>query len=100
MAKVEVSTKPSGEFRSCLPDLDHPRFKTMQQQDAHEYVEAFLSKQNPPWLYNLFRHWRDLFEEPYKGITNDGKELHRDMDFNFNTGLCRHSEGRPIHAPG
>lgn len=72
---VVPSTKPSGQFRKWLPDLKHPRFTTMQNQNAHEYVDAFKKDQNPPWLYNLYVHWRELFQEPYKGITNDG-ELH------------------------
>lgn len=45
----------------------------MQSQDAYEYVDAFKTRQNPPWLYNLYVHWRELFHEPYKGITNDGE---------------------------
>ncbi|KAE9978459.1 hypothetical protein EG328_001457 [Venturia inaequalis] len=44
----------------------------MQSQDAYQYVDAFKTRQNPPWLYNLYVHWRELFHEPYKGITNDG----------------------------
>jgi hypothetical protein len=69
---VDVSIKPSGEFRSCLPDLNQPRFTAAREQDAHEYVNDFLTMQHPPWLYNLYMHWQDLYQEPYKGITNDG----------------------------
>lgn len=70
---VVPSTKPAGEFRKWLPDLKHPRFTAMQNQDAYEYVNEFKTDQNPPWLYNLYVHWRELFHEPYKGITNDGE---------------------------
>lgn len=45
----------------------------MRTQDAHEYVKAFKNSQHPPWLFNLYLHWRELFQEPYKGITTDGK---------------------------
>ena len=69
---MKVSTKPSGEYRSCLPDVNHPRFATAREQDAHEYVDEFLTRQHPPWLYNLYTHWRDLYEEPFKGVTSDG----------------------------
>jgi hypothetical protein len=72
MTDVGISTKPFGEFRSCLPDLNQPRFTTAREQDAQEYVDAFLTGQHPPWLYNLYMHWRDLYQEPYKGVTNDG----------------------------
>jgi hypothetical protein len=79
---VNPSTKPSGEFRGCLPDLSQKRFTTMQGQDAHVYVKAFKTSQHPPWLYNLYRHWRNLFQEPYKGVTVDGK-------YSFHSSLLR-----------
>jgi hypothetical protein len=47
------------DFRRHLPDLD--------------YADAFKSTGQPPWLHGLYVHWRKLFEEPYHGITNDGK---------------------------
>ncbi|KAM5345963.1 hypothetical protein ACJ41O_011824 [Fusarium nematophilum] len=60
-------------FRKHLPDLGLPRFTTMQKQNAHEYAEAFKTSGHPPWLHGLFLHWRELFKEPYRGITSDGK---------------------------
>ncbi|KAI8651883.1 hypothetical protein NCS56_01404500 [Fusarium sp. Ph1] len=60
-------------FREHLPDLSTPRFTAMQKQNAHEYAEVFKASGQPPWLHGLFLHWRKLFEEPCKGITNDGK---------------------------
>jgi hypothetical protein len=44
----------------------------MQKQDAHEYAKEFIEGGNPPWLHGLFLHWRKLFQDPFKGITNDG----------------------------
>ena len=44
----------------------------MKTQDAHEYANDFLTKQNPPWLYGLYQTWQQLLKEPFKGITNDG----------------------------
>jgi hypothetical protein len=76
IANVNVSNQPSGKFRSCLPDIDHPRFANARKQDAHEYVEEFLVKQHPPWLHWLFTHWRSLYEEPFKGVTSDGVHYH------------------------
>lgn len=70
---IVPSTKPSGQFRKCLPDLQQPRFTTMQKQNAHEYVNDFKARQHPPWLYNLYVHWRELFQEPFKGVTCDGE---------------------------
>ena len=59
-------------FRQFLPDLSQPRFTTLQQQDAHEYAEAFKRDGQPPWMHALWLHWRDLFAEPFRGITNNG----------------------------
>ncbi|KAK4128204.1 hypothetical protein N657DRAFT_584939 [Parathielavia appendiculata] len=60
-------------YRQHLPDLSIPRFTTMQKQDAHEYAKAFKESGVPPWLHGLYLHWRQLFQEPFKGITNDGR---------------------------
>ncbi|EGO52767.1 hypothetical protein NEUTE1DRAFT_91440 [Neurospora tetrasperma FGSC 2508] len=60
------------EYRQYLPDLTIPRFTTMQKQDAHEYAKEFINGGNPPWLHGLYLHWRKLFQDPFKGITNDG----------------------------
>ncbi|KAJ4295856.1 hypothetical protein N0V88_004558 [Collariella sp. IMI 366227] len=61
-----------GAYRQYLHDLSLPRFTTMQKQDATEYAEAFKHSGNPPWLHGLYLHWLKLFQEPFKGITNDG----------------------------
>ncbi|KAF2759578.1 hypothetical protein EJ05DRAFT_462975 [Pseudovirgaria hyperparasitica] len=63
----------SAGFRQHLPDLTNPRFQIAKEQDADSYAEAFISKQNPPWLYKLTQAWQRLYEEPYKGITSDGQ---------------------------
>jgi hypothetical protein len=63
------------DFRRHLPDLELPRFTSMQGQHAADYADAFKSTGQPPWLHGLYVHWRKLFEEPYHGITNDGKDL-------------------------
>ncbi|KAL4871711.1 hypothetical protein BDV12DRAFT_194171 [Aspergillus spectabilis] len=59
-------------YRKYLPDLNTPRFQAMRNQDAHEYGEAFKSGGNPPWLHALYMHWKDLAQEPFKGVTTDG----------------------------
>ncbi|KAL2255835.1 hypothetical protein VTK26DRAFT_2633 [Humicola hyalothermophila] len=64
---------PAGAYRQHLPDLSIPRFTEMQKQDAHEYAKAFIEGGVPPWLHGLYLHWRKLFQEPFKGITNDGR---------------------------
>jgi hypothetical protein len=67
--------KPTGEYRQYLPDLSLPRFQVMCTQDAHEYAHAFKTGKQPPWLHALYMHWLDLLQEPFKGVTTDGKEF-------------------------
>ncbi|KAK3310389.1 uncharacterized protein B0T15DRAFT_407436 [Chaetomium strumarium] len=62
-----------GAYRKHLPDLSIPRFTEMQKQDAHEYAKAFKESGVPPWLHGLYLHWRKLFQEPFRGVTNDGR---------------------------
>ncbi|KAI0903255.1 hypothetical protein F4823DRAFT_568888 [Ustulina deusta] len=61
-----------GDFRQYLPDLSTPRFTTIAQNDAYGHARELKDKQAPPWLHGLYTHWRKLFQEPFKGITNDG----------------------------
>lgn len=66
--------RSSAGFRKHLPDLNTPRFQVAAQQSADEYAEAFQTKHQPPWLYDLTQTWQKLLEEPYHGITTDGEE--------------------------
>jgi len=68
---VENAPK-GGDYRQHLPDISIPRFATMQKQDAHEYAKDFVEGGKPPWLHALYLHWRELFKEPFKGVTSDG----------------------------
>ncbi|CEN59955.1 hypothetical protein ASPCAL02396 [Aspergillus calidoustus] len=65
-------------FREYLPDLNTPRFQVMRTQDAHEYAEAFKTGKIPPWLHALYMHWRELLQEPFKGVTFDGN-VHQNL---------------------
>lgn len=44
----------------------------MQKQDAHKYAQDFKELKVPPWLHGLYEHWLKLYQEPFKGVTNDG----------------------------
>jgi hypothetical protein len=63
----------SNGFRQHLPDLTTPRFVTMKQQNAREYARAFVEGGQPPWIHALYLRWKELFQEPFKGITTDGE---------------------------
>lgn len=72
MMDAKSQNPQASAFRRHLPDLGLPRFTTMQKQDAHEYAHAFKTSGQPPWLHGLFLHWRELFMEPFRGITTNG----------------------------
>lgn len=72
MAPEQTVRLPESEYRKHLPDLNIPRFQVMQQQDAHQYADAFKQSGNPPWLHGLYLHWLELLEEPFRGVTNNG----------------------------
>lgn len=63
----------SAGFRAHLPDLSSPRFTTAAKQNIYEYVRSMQDNRAPPWLYDLTKVWEKLLEEPYTGVTNDGK---------------------------
>lgn len=71
---INAHQSQGSAFRRHLPDLSLPRFTSMQKQDAHEYADQFKTSGQPPWLHGLFLHWRELFKEPFRGITTDGNE--------------------------
>ncbi|KAK3713900.1 hypothetical protein LTR37_008150 [Vermiconidia calcicola] len=62
----------SSSFRRHNPDLSIPRFTVSKTQNAYEYADDFKKNHVPPWLYNLTETWKELLEEPFKGVTNDG----------------------------
>ncbi|KAI1775568.1 hypothetical protein F4818DRAFT_440849 [Hypoxylon cercidicola] len=72
MASAEKQDGPHTSFRDYLPDLNTPRFQAIAANDAHSHAKELLENHRPPWLYGLYVHWRKLFEEPFKGVTNDG----------------------------
>ncbi|KAI2473685.1 hypothetical protein F4781DRAFT_379843 [Annulohypoxylon bovei var. microspora] len=72
MTSTEKQNAQHGEFRKYLPDLDTPRFHIIAKNDEYGHAKELLEHHRPPWLYGLYMHWRKLFEEPFKGVTNDG----------------------------
>lgn len=75
MASSAEQDTQHGNFRHYLPDLNTPRFQAIATNDAHGHAKELLEHQRPPWLYGLYVHWRKLFEEPFRGVTNDGTFL-------------------------
>lgn len=73
MGSAETFDQSSAAFRKHLPDLTSPRFTTAKEQDAYSYAETFFKTHHPPWLFNLTEAWKQLYEEPYVGVTTDGQ---------------------------
>lgn len=73
MAPNAALEQPTGEYRQYLPDLNLKRFQVMCTQDAHEYAHDFKTLKQPPWLHALYMHWLELLQEPFKGVTTDGR---------------------------
>jgi len=73
MARRTSFDQASAGFRAHLPDLSSPRFTTAAKQSTYEYTKSLQDHRAPPWLYDLTKVWEKLLEEPYKGVTSDGK---------------------------
>jgi hypothetical protein len=72
MARKSSFDQASAGFRAHLPDLSSLRFTTAAKQNIYEYAKCMQDNRAPPWLYDLTKIWEKLYEEPYKGVTNDG----------------------------
>jgi hypothetical protein len=89
MERKNSFDQASAGFRAHLPDLTSPRFTSAAKQNIYEYVQSMQDNRAPPWLYDLTKVWEKLLEEPYKGVTNDGKVregLYQARDEGFDTG--------------
>jgi hypothetical protein len=73
MADKLAFKEASEAFRAHLPDLSTPRFTTASKQDVYEYANFFRDNHAPPWLFDLTQAWAKLYDEPFTGVTADGK---------------------------
>jgi hypothetical protein len=79
MQNIIVSTTPTGKYRSSLPDLQSGKFKQLPYHDSHTWAEEFYKN---PFAKELTKIWLELWNQPYKGLTTDGR-------FNCNDCFCR-----------
>lgn len=67
-------------FRDYLYPAGHPRIADLEGLDAYDYVPV---AQQHHFTGELIRGWRELYDEPYVGVTSNGEivpnlfELHR-----------------------
>ena len=65
--------KRSRDFRPFVPTMEYPRVAAMHGRDAHQHGEAGLANPLPRDL--LFIPWDALYQQPFAGITTDGKVM-------------------------
>lgn len=59
-------------FRAYVPPPDHPRVAGLSELDAYAHAERALKI---PWLNEVFAGWRQLYDEPFLGITTEGRKI-------------------------
>ncbi len=62
----------AASFRAYLPAPDDPRAAVLREEDAYSHAEHCLAI---PWLNDVFKVWRQLYDQPFYGITNDGRKI-------------------------
>lgn len=98
---VESNPSPVGAYRKHLPDLNQPRFQVMAKQSAHEYADDFKTNGNPYWLFGLYQYWLELLQEPFRGVTTNGKcQLQCAVSEPSPLTPIRQSQTRPIQVTG
>ena len=75
-ARDEEITLTTDSFREHLYDHDDP---VLAQWRGLDYVEFSRRKRSPDFVQELLGDWRELYEEPFVGVTTDGtvRDVHR-----------------------
>jgi len=71
-AHITPAETTAADFRKHLPDTTIERFTRASKQTPEEYGKYFDDNRAPPWLHDLVTEWRQLIQEPFSGVTNDG----------------------------
>jgi len=65
--------KKDADFRTFLPTLDNPRIAAMHGSNVHEHGEHGLAI---PFVQDLlFKPWEMLYQQPFVGVTTEGKQI-------------------------
>lgn len=72
MASDAIDTAPNGKYREALPDLQSGKFAKLPHHDAHSWELEFYKN---PFAKTLVENWRNLWAEPFCGLTTDGMRL-------------------------
>jgi hypothetical protein len=66
---VELS---SGSYRENLIDLDAPMLADVRGMDYEQFAS---DRYQAPFLRELLEYWKGLYDEPFVGITTDGRPV-------------------------
>ncbi|KAK5267204.1 hypothetical protein LTR99_006389 [Exophiala xenobiotica] len=66
---MEKISLKSTNWRDFIPPADCARRLELAQSDTYQWAEHRCAE---PFIANWRKTWQRLYEEPYKGITNDG----------------------------
>ncbi|WZH46690.1 uncharacterized protein QYS62_007780 [Fusarium acuminatum] len=84
-------TRPPAGFRDYIPPADVPRSIQLANSDTYQWAGHRCSE---PFMIGWMKAWKELYDQPYKGITTDGHvtpNLFRLADKNEDFGA-------PVHA--
>ncbi|KAK9446369.1 uncharacterized protein V1518DRAFT_430145, partial [Limtongia smithiae] len=57
-------------FRDYVPDRDNDKIRGLEHKSARQFGKDIFSV---PVVKEMIANWKTLADEPFKGITTDGK---------------------------
>ncbi|XEV04695.1 hypothetical protein FSHL1_009982 [Fusarium sambucinum] len=80
-----AATRPPAGFRDYIPPSDAPRSIQLAESDHYQWATHRCSE---PFMIGWLKSWKELYDQPYKGITTDGNVIPNlfrlaDMDQDF-----------------
>lgn len=68
--RAEAVELPTGGYEQFLHDLDDPVVARYRGQRYRAYA---ATRTGEPFVQNLLAAWRSLYDEPFRGVTDDGR---------------------------
>jgi hypothetical protein len=68
--RVEAVQLPADSYRNYLYDLDDPKLSGVRGMGYEEFAR---DRYQAPFLRDLLGYWKSLYDEPFVGITTDGR---------------------------
>ncbi|KAF2796762.1 hypothetical protein K505DRAFT_406177 [Melanomma pulvis-pyrius CBS 109.77] len=68
---MEESQQRAG-FREYIPPRDTQRSRNLAESDTYQWTKLRCAE---PFVAGWIKHWEELYNEPYKGITTDGSVI-------------------------